>query len=167
MKTLQEYMSEYKNQLKKGAIQKAYQGLMEYMMSLKNHFKNKYPDYSVSGSIYYGYMDMTYFSIWPKSLKDRDLKIAIVFHYDAFRFEVWLSGKNRQVLAKYWKVFKEGDWDKYEIVAMPEKGADSIVEHTLVDNPDFSDLEALTKQIDQGTLKFIQDVESFLAKAAT
>jgi hypothetical protein len=166
MKSLQEYMIEYKKQLEKGAIQKAYQGLMEYMMSLKNHFTNKYPDYSIPGSLYYGYMDMTYFSILPKSLKDRDLKIAIVFLYDAFRFEIWLSGKNKQVLAKYWKIIKESNWDKYKIVA-PEKGVDSIAEHILVDNPDFSDLEALTKKIDQESLKFIQDVEKFLTKTAT
>jgi hypothetical protein len=166
MKSLQENMIEYKKQLEKGVIQKAYQGLMEYMMNLKNHFTNKYPDFSVPGSIYYGYMDMTYFSILPKSLKDRDLKIAIVFLYDAFRFEIWLSGKNKQVLAKYWKIIKESNCDKYKIVA-PAKGVDSIVEHILIDNPDFSDLEILTKQIDDGTLKFIQDIESFLTKTAT
>lgn len=165
MKSLQENMIEYKKQLEKGIIQKAYQGLMEYMMSLKNHFTNKYPDYSVPGSIYHGYMDMTYFSVFPKSLKDRDLKIAIVFLYDTFRFEIWLSGKNKQVLAKYWKIIKESKWDKYKIVT-PVKDVDSIVEHILIDNPDFSDLEALTKQIDQGTLKFIKDIESFLTKTA-
>jgi hypothetical protein len=166
MKSLQENMIEYRKQLEKGAIQKAYQGLMEYMLKLKNHFGNKYPDYSVSGSIYYGYMDMTYFSVFPKSLKDRDLKIAIVFVYDSFRFEVWLSGRNQQVLAKYWKIIEESGWGKYKLGALG-KGADSVVEHILVDNPDFSDLDALTRQIDQGTLKFIQDVESFLTKTAT
>jgi hypothetical protein len=165
MKSFHENMMEYRKQLEKGAIQKAYQGLMQYMMSLKNHFSNKYPDYSVSGSIYYGYMDMTYFSVFPGSLKDRDLKIAIVFVYDSFRFEVWLSGRNQQVLAKYWKIFKESGWDRYKLAAQG-KWADSILEHILVDNPDFSDLEALTGQIEQGTLKFIQDVESFLIKAA-
>ena len=166
MKSSQENMIEFKKQLEQGIIQKAYQGLMEYMLSLRNHFTNKYPDFSVPGNIYYGYMDMTYFSILPKSLKDRDLKIAVVFLYDAFRFEIWLSGKNKLVLAKYWKIIKENNWDKYKIVA-PEKGVDSIVEHILVDNPDFSDLAVLTKQIDDGTLKFIQDIEGFLTKAAT
>ena len=166
MNTLQENMLEYRKQLKKGMIQKAYQGLMEYMAGLKNYFKNKHPDYSVSGSIYYGNMDMTYFSVFPKSLKDRDLKIAIVFVYDLFRFEVWLSGKNQQVLAKYWKIFKDSGWDKYKIAAQG-KWADSVLEHILVDNPDFSDLESLTRQIDQGTLKFIKDVENFLTKTAT
>jgi hypothetical protein len=165
MKSLQENMIEYRKQLEKGAIQKAYQGLMQYMMSLKNYFSNQYPDFSVSGSIYYGYMDMTYFSVVPGSLKDRELKIAIVFVYDPFRFEVWLSGRNQKVLAKYWKIFTESGWDRYKI-APQGKWADSILEHILVENPDFGDLEALTRQIDQGTLKFIKDVESFLTKAA-
>ena len=166
MKPLQENMVEFRKQLEKGSIQKAYQGLMEYVMSLKNHFSNKYPDYSVAGNLYYGYMDMTYFSILPKSLKDRNLKIAIVFLYGTFRFEIWLSGKNKQVLAKYWNIFKENSWDKYKIVE-PAKAVDSVVEHILVDSPDFSDLDALTKQIEQKTLKFIQDIEGFLAKTAT
>jgi hypothetical protein len=166
MKSLQENMVEYKKQLEKGAIQKAYQGLMEYMLSLKNHFGTKYPDFSVSGSMYSGYMDMTYFSVFPKSLKNRELKIAIVFVYDSFRFEVWLSGRNQQVLAKYWKIVKDSGWDKYQLAAQG-KWADSILEHVLVYNPDFSDLEALTKQIDQEASKFIRDVESFLTKAAT
>ncbi len=165
MKSLQENMIEYKKQLAKGVIQKAYRGLMEYMMSLKNHFADKYPAFLVSGSIYYGYMNMTYFSILPKSLKDRDLKIAVVFLYDTFRFEVWLSGKNKQVLSKYWKVLKKGNWGKYKIVE-PVKGVDSIAEYILVDDPDFNDTDDLTKQIDKGTLEFIKDVESFLNKTA-
>lgn len=166
MESLQENMAEFGKQLKKGAIQKAYKGLMEYMMSLKNHLSNKYPDYSAPGSLYNGYMDMTYFSILPKSLKDRDLKIAIVFLYDAFRFEVWLSGKNKQVLAKYWKIINRSKWDRYKVVE-PAKGVDSILEHILVDNPDFRDLDALTREIEQGTVEFIRDIERFLAKTAT
>jgi hypothetical protein len=161
MNSLQENMIEFKKQLEKGAIQKAYQGLMQYMLSLKNHFSNQYPDFTVSGSIYYGYMDLTYFSVVPGSLKDRDLKIAIVFVYDPFRFEAWLSGRNQQVLARYWKLFTESGWDRYKI-APQGKWADSILEHILVENPDFRDLGALTRQIDQGTLKFIQDIERFL-----
>ena len=162
MDSLQRAMIEYRKQLEKGTIKKAYRGLMDYIMGLRTHFKNKYPQYLTS-SIYFGYMDMTYFSLFPKSLKRQKLKIAVVFVHEAFRFEVWLAGVNKSVQAKYWKLFKENNWNKYHIVATP-KGVDSIVEHILVDNPDFSDLEALTKQIETGTLKFIVDVEDFLSK---
>ena len=65
MESLHECMNEYRKQLEKGYIQKAYRGLMEYIMDLRTHFKNKYPDSFVSGSIYYGYMDMTYFAFSP------------------------------------------------------------------------------------------------------
>ena len=162
MESFHEYIIEYRKQLEKGAVQKAYKGLMEYIMGLRTHFKNKYPDYSVSGSIYYGYMDMTYFSIFPKALKDRKLKIAIVFLYDPFRFEVWLAGVNKQVQSKYWKLIKESGWNKYHLVPTT-KGVDSIIEYIAVDNPDFSNLDTLTKQIESATLKFIRDVERFLS----
>jgi len=163
MESFHEYMDEYKKQLKKGAIKKAYKGLMEYIMDLRTYFNKQYPDYFVSGSIYYGYMDMTYFSFFPESFKQRKLKIAIVFIHDAFRFEVWLAGYNKQVQSRYWNLFKESNWNKYHIVATT-KGVDSILEHVLVDDPDFSDLDSLTKQIENATLKFIQDIESFIAK---
>jgi len=163
MKSFRECINEYRKQLEKGAIQEAYRGLMEYIMGLRTHFMKEYPDYVVSGSIYYGYMDMTYFSVFPKSIKERKLKIAIVFLHEAFRFEAWLSGVNRQVQTQYWELIKESGWNKYQIVS-PAKGVDSIIESILVKNPDFSDLDILTEQIERSTLKFIQDIESFLSK---
>lgn len=162
MATFHECMNEYKKQLEKGMIQEAYRGLMEYIMGLRTHFQNRHPDYAVSGSIYYGYMDMTYFSCFPKSLKQRGLKIAIVFLHDAFRFEVWLAGVNKQIQAKYWQLFKESGWNQYQLTPTT-KGADSILEHILADKPDFRDLDALTVQIEMATVKFIQDVEDFLS----
>jgi hypothetical protein len=163
MESLQGYLNEYRKQLGKGVVQKAYKGLMEYVMDLRTYFKNKYPDYFVSGSIYYGYMDMTYFSFFPESLKNRNLKIAIVFLHDAFRFEVWLAGYNKSIQTKYRKLFKESNWNKYHITPAA-KGVDSIVDYTLLDNPDFNDLDALTKQIEKGTLNFINDIENFFSK---
>ena len=163
MESFHDSMLEYRKQLEKGTIKEAYRGLMDYFNTLRVYFKKKFPDYFVSGSIYYGYMDMTYFSFIPESLKRRKLKIAIVFIHDTFRFEVWLSGYNKQVQTKYWKFFKESDWNKYHIVSTT-KGVDSIIECILADNPDFSDLDALTKQIERETLKFIKDIENFLSK---
>jgi len=163
MESFHEYMNEYRKQLEKGDIKEAYKGLMGYFRELRSHFKNKYPDYFVSSSIYYGYMDMTYFSFFPASLKRRKLKIAIVFNHDAFRFEVWLAGFNKNVQSKYWKLLKASDWNKYHITPTTS-GVDFIVDHILIEDPDFSDLDTLTKQIESGTLKFIKDVEDFLSK---
>ncbi len=161
MRSFHEYVDEFQIQLQKGQIQQAYRGLMEYMLGLKSYLKKKYPDYFVSGSMYYGYMDMTYFSIIPKFFKDKKLKFAIVFNFETFGFEVWLSAVNKNVLMEYWNLIKERNWDKYRIVK-PGKGIDSILEFSLVNNPDFRNIDSLTKEIEKGTLNFINDVEKFL-----
>ena len=166
MASLQEYVNEYRIQLEKGMINKAYQGLMEYILDLRTHFKNKYPDYFVSGSVYFGYMDMTYFSFYPESFGQRKLKVAIVFIHESIRFEAWLAGYNKQVQSQYWKMFKESGWNKYHL-APTLKGSDSILEHVLAQNPDFSNLGHLTLEIENETMKFIRDVEDFLAKSAS
>jgi hypothetical protein len=162
MESFQEYVDEYKKQMDKAAIQKAYKGLMDYIMGLRTHLKTKYPDYSVSGSIYYGYMDMTYFSFFPESLKQRGLKVSILFIHETCRFEIWLAGYNKKVQATYWKLFRESGWDKYQVISTVE-GADSIIEYKQTENPDFNNLEALTTQIEGAALKFIKDIETFLS----
>jgi len=162
MESFHESMSEYRKQLQKGSISKAYKGLMEYMMDLRTSLKTRHPDFNVSGSLYFGYMDMTYFSFYPKSIKDHGLKIAIVFNHPKFTFEVWLAGVNKQVQYNYWKLFTTSGWNKYWIVPTIQ-GVDSVVEHVLTENPDFRDLDSLSDQIETATLKFIQDIEEFLS----
>jgi hypothetical protein len=163
MGSFPESMDEYKKQLKKGSIQEAYQGLMAFFRDLRSHFMNKYPAYSISSSIYYGYMDVTYFSLVPASLKPRKLKIAIVFIHDMFRFEAWLSGSNRNVQTEYWRLLKENNWIKYHLASNP-RAMDYVIDHILIKDPDFNDLDALTRQIERGALEFIRDVEGFLSK---
>jgi hypothetical protein len=110
MESLQEYVNEYRKQMEKSTIQKAYKGLMEYIMDLRTHFSKKYPDFA-PGNIYHGYMDMTYSPISPKELTSRKLKIAIVFIHETIRLEVWLAAQNKQIQTEYRKLFKEGDWN--------------------------------------------------------
>ena len=46
MESLPEYIDEYRKQLEKGYIQKAYKGLMAYILDLKTYLKKKYPDFA-------------------------------------------------------------------------------------------------------------------------
>jgi hypothetical protein len=161
MQSIQKDMNELRGQLKIGVIQKAYRALLDYMMDLRTRFKNRYLGYSVSG-LYQGYMDMTYFAINPPSLKSCDLKIAIVFNYQAFRFEAWLAGTNRQIQRKYWELFRDSQWTKYRLVT-PAKGVDSILECDLAEDFDFSDLDSLAAKIEANAVEFINEVERFLS----
>jgi hypothetical protein len=162
MNSIQKDMKEFHGQLRNGAIQRAYRELLSYMMGLRTHFKNNYPDSSVS-ALYQGYMDMTYFAISPPSLKQRDLKIAIVFNYEAFRFETWLAGKNRKVNRQYWELLKDKILPQYRIVT-PAKGMDSIIESDLAQGFELSDMDALTTSIEKGTSTFIKDISALLPK---
>ena len=162
MHSIRKDMEEFQGQLRKGAIRKAYRALLFYMMGLRTHFKKRYPDSAVS-ALYQGYMDMTYFAIFPPSLKQRDLKIAIVFNYEAFSFEVWLAGRNRKVSRQYWELFRDSQWTAYRVIT-PGKGVDSIVECDLAKDFDLSDPDALTSSIETTTAAFIADIESFLSK---
>jgi hypothetical protein len=162
MHSIRQDMQEFRKQLEKGSIQKAYRALLSYMMGLRTHFKNSHADYAVSG-LYQGYMDMTYFAIFPAILKRRSLKIAIVFNYDAFRFEAWLTGSNRKVQRQYWELFRDSQWTEYRVVT-PAAGIDSIVEFILVDDFDICDPDAMTSSIETATVAFIDDIESFLSE---
>jgi len=78
----------------------AYKGILEFLGKLRAEFVKEHPHYDVV-SIYQGYMDMSYFSLSTKSLKDKGLKIAIVYLHEKGNFEVWLSARNRDIAKSY------------------------------------------------------------------
>ncbi|HWQ03148.1 MAG TPA: hypothetical protein VNL38_01590 [Candidatus Nitrosotenuis sp.] len=131
------------------------------MMGLRTHFMKRFGESAVSG-LYQGYMDMTYFALFPPSLRRRQLKIAIVFNYDAFRFEVWLSARNQQLQRQYWELVKDVPWPGYRI-APPAKWVDSILECDIASDFDLDDSEAMTTRIESATLAFINRMEGFLS----
>ena len=163
MAQFHESVLEYRRQLEKGLVQQAYRGLMEYMLGLRTHFQKRFPDYDVPGNMYTGYMDMTYFAVIPGFFKQRKLKIAVVFLHEDFRFEVWLSGVNRQVQVQVWKQLKGINLAPYQLVADPVK-ADAVIEHVLLADPDFSNLEAVTEKIEKETTRFIKDMKGLLSE---
>lgn len=155
-------MEYFKALLEDGRIIDAYQGLTAYFRHLRSHFESTFPHYEVPGSIYYGYLDMTYFSILTPALKDRLLKVAVVLVYQPFRVEVWLSGRNRKVQEEISCSIRQAGWQAYPLTPDPGK-ADSVLSQVLIEDPDFSDLEDLTARIEKGTQEFIQAVEAFFA----
>ncbi len=160
MENFNDSIAEYRRQVQKGDIVKAYRGLMDFMMNLRNHFRDRFPEYSFPGNIYSGYMDMTYFPVLTPVLKGKGLKTAIVLIHEDVRFEAWLSGYNKQIQMKYWSIVREKGWDRYRVPGTI-KSIDSIVECDLELCPDFSNIASLTDTIETLSHKFIQDAELF------
>jgi len=160
MPSIQADIQELHRQLEKGSIQKAYRTLVAAMTGFRGHFTEKFGDPAVS-ALYQGYLDMTYFAVFPPTLKPLDLKVAIVFNYEAFRFEIWHVARNRKLQRQYWELFQGSQWPMYKVVA-PASGVDAIVEFDLSGEFDFEDLDGMTAMIDKATATFISDMDRFL-----
>jgi hypothetical protein len=160
MGTLDTDIRELQKCLGEGAIQRAYRGIISYMSRLRTVFANQQGGSAVSG-LYQGYFDMTYFALFPKELKKRNLKLAIVFNYQTFQFEVWLSAQNRQVQRHYWRLLLNTGYKKYPLVE-PTVGVDAILQVTLVADYSLEAESKLTANIIEGVTAFEHDILAFL-----
>ena len=161
MEPTEDVYREYKRLLGEGKVQRAYRGILQYLMNLQSRLKAEFPEFEVS-AVYPGYMDMSYFSFTPKSLTSHGLKVAIVFLHETFTFQVWLGARNRQLQSKFVGLFEQAGWNPTEI-STPRPGVDSIVEQVLVSEPNFEDPKSLSDQILASTIAFSEKVDSFLA----
>ena len=162
MKATREDIEAFRRQLEHGSIQKAYKALMSFMLSLRTRMRQGGAGYEVSG-LYQGYLDRSHFALFPPALKQRDLKVAILFRYEAFRFEGWLVARNRRIQRQVYALFQDSVWPAYRVIK-PATGVDSIVECDLAADPDLTDTEALAARIESGVGVFIADLERFLAE---
>jgi hypothetical protein len=160
MDSLHNHVREYTIQLSKGQIQKAYKGIMTFMSDLKTHLECKYTDYTAS-TLYFGYMDMTYFAFTPPALKNMKLKIAIVFLHEECKFELWLAGSNRQTQADYIELLSHKNIGRFTL-SQVHPGVDSIIASSIIEQPDFDHLDELKKQIEVKTIEFAKDISSML-----
>jgi len=158
MDNLNKYVSIYKEQLKKGDILIAYNELVKFVMNLRTDFiKNLSDQYSFAG-ILHGYMDYTYFYYSNDFLKRKKLKLGLVLNHVEMRFEIWLLGNTVPNQKKYWELLKTTKWNK-DRTEMPKY---SILETTLVENPDFNNLNALTEQIETKMIKVSDEILGYL-----
>ena len=147
MKRLNKQIAAYTQQLRLGEIQMAYKGILAFIGKLRAAFIKKYPHYDVS-NIYQGYLDMSYFSLSTKPLKDNGLKIAIVYLHEKGTFEVWLSARNRDIARNHQAIL---DSLSGEINVFHDRNnQDAIAECILTGTPDFEDQAFLINTIDQG-----------------
>ncbi len=160
MPSLNESVREYTAQLQQGQIQKAYKGIMTFMSALKAYLENRHEDYAATG-LYFGYMDMTYFAFTPLELKQRSLKIAIVYLHEQNRFEAWLGGANRKVQAEYIELFSAIENLSFQLSDV-SPGVDSIVEMQILEQPDFDHPQELMLAIESKVIEFTGKIREIL-----
>lgn len=162
MESLTKSLVEYGRLLKDTDLQRAFKGLMEFMMLLRADLRKQYPDLDVSENFYQGYLDISFFTISSKELKEKGLKVAVVYRHDQVQFEGWLAGRNREIMSKYHKLFSTVPLDGDRLSA-DETGMSSIIERILVKEPDFDRPEELKQQITNGINQFMEKIEELLS----
>lgn len=159
VKTLNQLIGDYTRRLQQGEIQAAYKGILEFMGKLRADFIKKYPGYD-TGSVYQGYMDMSYFSITTTRLKEKGLKIAIVYLHEKGDFEAWLSARNREIAKRYESLYRNIS-DRIPIFH-DDHNQDAIIECTLMAAPDFEDPASLMSLIELRTEAFVNTIAGLL-----
>lgn len=104
---------------------------------------------------------MTYFAFTPPVLKEKKLKIAVVYLHEEGRFEAWLGGSNRKVQAEWIERLKGTDLGRYKL-SQAQPGVDSILESILTEAPDFDDPERLKDELVKKTLALIAEVSAIV-----
>lgn len=160
-KNLNKYVAIYKDLLAQGDIQIAYEALRKYMLTLRAHFSNEISDTYSFGNVSPGYMDYTYFPFFDDYLRSRKLRFGVVLNHKEMRFELWLMGQNTEIQAEYWELLKDTEWNKVR-VTMPQY---SVLETIIVSDPDFDDLDSLTTEIKQKTVRMAVEILGYLKNA--
>lgn len=133
------------------------------MNQLRAHYIKKYPCYE-TGGVYQGYMDMTYFSLSTKPLKDRGLKFAVVYLHEKGNFEMWLSARNREILKQYQAIWVNRNSDI--LLFHDADNQDAIVECTITAAPDFENPISLIDMIAFNVQKFVSAITNLPALAS-
>ncbi|MDR0195774.1 MAG: hypothetical protein LBI73_11685 [Myroides sp.] len=158
MENLNKYVSIYKEQLQKGDILITYNELVKFTMRLRTDLiKSLSNQYSFAG-ILHGYRDFTYFYYSNDFLKGKKLKFGVVLNHVEMRFEVWLLGNTIPIQEKYWELSKNSKWNK-DKTEMPKY---SILEAVLVTNPDFNNLDVLSKEIEEKMIIVSDEIIEYL-----
>lgn len=165
MKSLNQKIDDYTDLVRQGDLPAAYQGIMDFMGRLRSQFAAAESAFEVGGSLYQGYLDMTYFSLNTKTLKEKGLKIAVVYLHDKKAFEAWLSARNRTILSDFRAVFANAILGEVEVFH-DEENPDAALECLLSCSPDFDHQDKLMAELLNGTEVFIAGVQKFVSRQA-
>lgn len=158
-KSLNHYVSTYRELLKVGDVQVAYAELVKYVQKLRTAFSKDLANGCSIGNVLQGYMDYTYFYVTNDYLKGKKLKLGVVLNHTEANFEIWLLGQTKDIQEKYWKLLKNTKWIKGQ--DMPKYSVFHVV---LVKNPNFDDLDKLTDELGEKFVAISNEIVFSLKK---
>lgn len=138
-----------------------YHQLISYMKEIRSFFHKEYETQFKLGNIYQGNPNYSYFSLTPEELKKLKLKFVIILNHKTLCFSICLSGQNKSIRKKYWDIFSGSDWNKYHLATSINDSL-SIIDKTIIENPDFNNIVNLIEQIEKESLNFMNEIKGIL-----
>lgn len=92
---------EFKKLIQNTRLKQGYQKIQKLLRNIKNDLNKEMNDYRFQAKVAENNMEYAYFQVQDELMKDHGLKVVVIFDYLNFRFEIWISGVNRQVQAAY------------------------------------------------------------------
>lgn len=154
MKTLNDIVAVYQEELRKGDILIAYKELVQFVMNTRTDLSKKLSAQYSFAKVLHGYMDYTYFYYSNDFLKSKKLKFGLVLNHLEMRFEVWLLGNTIPVQKKYWNLLKNTKWNQNR-KEMPEY---SVLEAVLIESPNFDDLGQLSVKLHKNLIQVSDEI---------
>ncbi|TSE03982.1 AraC family transcriptional regulator [Aquimarina algiphila] len=138
-----------------------YHQLINYMKELRAFFQKEYETSFKLGNIYRESPDYSYFSLTTEKLKKQKIKFVIILDHKTLCFSICLSGQNKSIRKKYWKIFNDSDWNKYNLAESIDNSL-SIIDQTIIKEPNFNNKRSLTEKIEKESMKFIKELKDIL-----
>lgn len=142
--------------IRDGRIREAYRRILTFMSTLKTRLEKQHPHHGM-GALYAGTMDMTCFSFTPPALRQRKLKIVLVYLHGENCFEAWLGGANRRIQAQWIQSLSGKVAAPYHLSEV-SPGVDSILALRLAPSPDFDHPGKLMNQLEETLFTFSNDM---------
>jgi hypothetical protein len=155
-KGINSFVLDYQQQIRKGDIQETYAFLLKYVMQIRASIEKQFSKEYSFGNVFHGYLDYSYFYFSNDYLRSKQLRFGIVLNHSEMRFELWLFGQNKKIQDIYWNVLKSSPWNQ----GRTTKPQYSVLETTLIDNPDFENIDELTDNI---LKRVVVEVDSIIA----
>lgn len=147
------YLDNYKNLLLTTELQLFYQEFIKLFRFLRIELEKELPNFSFSSNIVENNMDFSYFQLTDPDLKEKGIKIQIVFVHKDFRFEIWASGYNRKIQSRYYNHLKNQSM-KYYLNNNPEK-IDYILKAEIEKNIELDNGEIVVSKIKPVVLEMV------------
>lgn len=111
---------EYKHILETTTVQQGYQQVIQLIKYISAELEKELPEYTFMGRVVENQMDFSYFQATRESLKESGLKVQVVFIHSTCKFEVWISGYNRKIQSRYYKMLCNSECP-FEVCSDPER----------------------------------------------